>query len=469
MRESPSFVLILGGGLAGLAAACDLADFGFGVTVVEKRPFLGGRVYSYLDRRSGREVDNGQHVFLQCCHQYIGFLKKLGVYDKTYLQRRLRLRVIDKLTGTSVLASASLPAPFHLLPSLLRYRPLSLGEKLLALYALARIRAVDRASHPELDSITFHDWLRRLGQSEHVIRNFWDLIIQPTLNADSSRASADLALMIFQEGFLNDRQGANIGYARVGLSTLMAEAAAAYIRGKGGQILVGKGAQALLVDGQVTGVGLDDGTTLAADYVVCALPPAGLWALLPTVLRDDPFFAPAARIRTSPIVNVHLWYDRPVTGIDFAAFLNSPLQWLFNKSQLWGLPPEDGQYLDISLSGAHDLVDVPGREIIHIMTREVQAFFPLARTAAVKQALVVKQRDATFAPLPGIDRLRLPQGTPIANLFLAGDWTRTGWPATMESAVRSGVMAAQELLHRSLEERRWETPAPATSLLATTH
>ncbi|MFQ6019884.1 MAG: hydroxysqualene dehydroxylase HpnE, partial [Dehalococcoidia bacterium] len=452
-------VIVVGGGLAGLAAACRLADAGLRVTLVEKRPFLGGRVYSHLDKKSGLEVDNGQHVFLRCCSEYIRFLKELGVYDKTYLQRRLRFTVIDKLTGPSVLSSSRLPAPLHLLPSFLRYRSLSLGEKLVASYALARIRSIDRARQPELDEMTFHQWLRRHGQSERAIRDFWNLIIQPTLNDDAWRASADLALMVFQEGFLSTRDGASIGYAKVGLSALLAEAAADYIRHRGGEVLLGQGVEALALDGgRVSGLALADGGSLAADYVVAALPPQGLLALLPAAARHDPFFAPAARIRTSPIVNLHLWFDRSVTNLEFAAFLNSPLGWVFNKSKLWGQSSGDGQYLDISISAAHDLIDRPGREIIHLLTREVQAFFPAARTAEVKRALVVKQRDATFAPLPGIAGLRLPQRTPVDNLFLAGDWTRTGWPATMESAVRSGEMAARELLQVGLQEGGWEKP-----------
>jgi len=457
MRDTPS-VIIVGGGLAGLAAACELVDSGLRVTLIEKRPFLGGRVYSYVDKRTGREVDNGQHVFLKCCSAYIRFLKKLGVYHKTYLQRRMHVPVLDKLSGRSDLASSSLPAPFHLLPSFLRFRPLSLSEKIRAIYALLRIRSLDRSRHSELDSLTFHDWLRRNGQSEQAIRNFWNLIIQPTLNDDASRASADLAMMVFQEGFLKTSDGANLGYGKVGLSSLMADAANGYIRAAGGEILLSRGVASLLLDdGHISGVALEDGGHLTADYVVSALPPAELTSVLPPRLRNDPFFAPAAHIKTSPIVNLHLWFERPVTNMNFAAFLNSPLQWVFNKSKLWGLNEKGNQYLDISLSAAHDFVNMPGQELIHNLSRELKAFFSSARTTTIANSLVVKQRDATFAPLPGIARLRLPQRTPLPNLFLAGDWTSTGWPATMESAVRSGFLAAQEIIGSNNQKRGWSS------------
>src|SRR3990172_8165986 len=423
MSERPS-VTVVGGGLAGMTAACELADAGLKATLVEKRPFLGGRAYSYLDKRSRVEVDNGQHVFLGCCTEYIGLLKRLGVWHKAHLQRRLHVRVIDKVWGESVLRSERLPPPLPLLPSLLR------------------IRSLDRAAHPELDDVTFADWLRARGQTENAVRGFWNLIVLPTLNGDITTVSADLALMVFQEGFLRDRNGANVGWARVGLSALLAEAAREFIESRGGEVLL---------DRAISGLRIEDGRAVAggplepADYLVLAADPRSLQSLLPRARREEPFFARIEGIPTSPIVNVHLWYDRQVTDLEFAAFLNTPLQWLFNKSKLWG-QEGDGQYLDISLSGADEFVDLPAREIIGLFGREVQSLFPAARTAEIKRALVVKQRDATFAARPGVARPPPPQRTPVGNLFLAGDWTATGWPATMESAVRRGRLAAREVL-----------------------
>jgi uncharacterized protein with NAD-binding domain and iron-sulfur cluster len=182
-----------------------------------------------------------------------------------------------------------------------------------------------------------------------------------------------------------------------------------------------------------------------AQYVVVAVEPRSLASLLPRALRQDPFFGRIGHIDTSPIVNVHMWYDRQVTDMKFAAFLNTPLQWVFNKSRLWG-QEGDGQYLDVSLSGAGEFMDMSTGEIVGLFGREVQSLFPLARTAELRRALVVKQRDATFAARPGVSRLRPGQRTPVGNLFLAGDWTDTGWPATMESAVRSGLLAAREVM-----------------------
>ncbi len=444
MTESRS-VLIAGGGLAGLAAACELAEAGLKVTLVERRPFLGGRAYSYVDKRSGLEVDNGQHVFLGCCSEYIRFLKRLGVYHRAHLQKRLRVRVIDKVWGESVLESGPLPAPLHLLPSLLRFRSLSPGEKAMAVFAFAQVRSLDRAKHPELDSVTFGEWLRQRGQSASAIRSLWNLIVQPTLNDDAWRVSAELALMVFQEGFLRSRDGANVGWARVGLSALLGEAARRYIKERGGEVRTGTGLRGLELEGGGVSRALVEGGELTADQYVLAVPAERLLPLLPAALGDEPFFARAGRIESSPIVNVHLWYDRPVWDGDFAAFLSTPLQWAFNKSKLWR-QPGDGQYIDISLSGAHEFAEMAGGEITNLFAKEMQSLFPAARGAEVMRALVIKQPNATFAPRPGIAGLRPQQRTPLGNLFLAGDWTDTGWPATMESAVRSGLMAARQIL-----------------------
>jgi squalene-associated FAD-dependent desaturase len=445
-------VAIAGGGLAGLAAACNLADAGYGVTLFEKRPFLGGRAYSYTDKSSGLTVDNGQHVFLGCCTEYIRFLERLGVRDAAHLQKRFRVPVIDKVWGESLLAAADLPPPMHLLPSLLRFRSLSPGEKALAGWALSQIHLTNRARHPELDDITFEEWLLARKQSLHAIRSLWNLIVLPTLNGDTSRVSADVALMVFQEGFLRSRHGANIGWAKVGLSELLAGAARRYIEERGGELRIEEALCGVEVEGgEVSRLRVGSGEVTADAYVI-ALPVESVLDALPDVVRDEAFFARIRRIGTSPIVNVHLWYDRPVWRRRFAAFLNTPMQWVFNKSKLWG-ESGGGQYLDISLSGAHDFVDLPSSEIIQLFTKEMFALFPETRGAELVRSLVVKQREATFDAVPGVSVLRPTQATPLRNLILAGDWTQTGWPATMESAVRSGQLAASAVIREVSGER----------------
>jgi uncharacterized protein with NAD-binding domain and iron-sulfur cluster len=231
----------------------------------------------------------------------------------------------------------------------------------------------------------------------------------------------------------------------MGLSRLLEDAVRRYIEERGGEVRLGSGLDGLEVESGAVARVFVDGTDVSHDVCVLALPSANLLDVLPQNMRGDRFFARAGRLATSPIVNVHMWYDRPVWDGDFAAFLNTPVQWAFNKSRLWGQRGE-GQYIDISLSGAHDFIDRPASEIVDMFRKEMDALFPAARGADLTRALVVKQRDATFSASPGTAALRPSQRTPVRNLFLAGDWTDTGWPATMESAVRSGRAAAEAAL-----------------------
>jgi len=447
VTEERPRVVIVGGGLAGLATACNLAEQRLEVVLVEQRPHLGGRAFSFWHRPSESEVDNGQHVFLKCCTEYIRFLERLGVSDKVFLQRRLRVPVIDPGRGVSFLESSPLPAPFHLLPSFLRYRHLSARDKARLAYAMLAIRFTDRGKRGDLDSVSFHSWLKAHGQTERAIQRFWNLIALATLNDDVRRVSADLALMVFQEGFLRRADGANVGYARVGL-THLAEAAVSYIQERGGQILLRQAAREFLWDGErVGGVRLASGDILRGRSYVCALPADQCLALLPPALRSHPFFERAAGLGASPIINVHLWYDRPVMDLPFAAFVGGRVQWVFNKSKMRpDLSEGPGQHLVISLSGAREYIGQPSETLAQTFARELEQLLPRAGQARLDRSLVVKERQATFAAAPGSAAHRLPSRTPVDNLFLAGDWTATGWPATMESAVRSGVTCTGEVL-----------------------
>ena len=442
-------VVVIGGGLAGMAAACYLLDAGHPVTLVEKRSFLGGRAFSFQDAETGSQVDNGQHVFLGCCTYYIDFLKKLGTFHRTYLQKDLYIRVLNGNGKTGMLkATPMLPAPLHLLPSFLRYTHLSFKDRLLAIYALLRIRFTDR-QQPHLEEKSFYQWLKEQKQSERCVENLWNLIIRPTLNDDVRNVSASMGMMVFQETLLRGRHNANIGYFRAGLSSVMGEAAAHYIAQRNGKLIMGRQATHILCEkGRGAGVRLDSGETLRGDLFVSALPFDILLKVLPEETAHDPFFARFMDFSTAPIVNIHLWYDRPVMEGDFVAFLDSPLQWVFNKSSILDIKGS-GQYLCISLSGAWEYIDRPKEELRSLFIQEMARVFPRARQARVEKSLVIKQEQATFRCTPGASSLRPPAKTPIPNLYLAGEGTDTGWPSTMESAVRSGVKVGQLISSRA--------------------
>ena len=448
--------MILGGGLAGMAAACHLLDQGRQVTLVEKRPYLGGRAFSFTDRETGQVVDNGQHVFLGCCTYYMDFLEKIGTLRRAYIQDRTRVDVVSPAGSSSSIAAGRLPKPFHMLPSFFSYKHLGVWDKLTAAYGLLRLNVTDR-SKPSLQNETFGRWLRRHRQTKRTIENFWNLIVKPCVNDDVEDVSAAMGIMIFQEGLLKSPQSSRIGYAREGLSSLMGEAAQKYVESRGGRVIIGQAASLQLnEDGptgeyRIAGVQLSGGDVLRADAYVSALPLVNLMPLLPPHLAKTSFFASLDQLQTAPIVNVYLWYDRPVMEQDFVALVDSPLQWVFNKSGIMDRSEAQGQYVAVSLSAAFDYVNQPKQALQQMCVEAMTDAFPKAKSARVTRSLVVKQEKATFRCLPGSERFRPPAQTPVQNLFLAGDWTDTGWPSTMEGAVRSGVTAAQAVLkeHRN--------------------
>ena len=507
-------VVVLGGGLAGMAAACHLLDYGYPVTLVEKRPFLGGRAFSFFypfhgqqsgstpvkspvrlmatsevpqtsgvraatdpgagaDELSGCHVDNGQHVFLGCCGYYIDFLKKLGTFNKAYLQPKFRVKVLSpsrngRRAKAGVLTEAPLPSPFHLGPSFLLYPHIGIADKILAIYGLVRIMFADRRS-PRLERQSFYQWLKEHRQTERSIENFWNLLVLPSLNDHVRDVSAAMGLMIFQEGVMKSRDSANVGYSTVGLSALMGDAAMDYILRKGGTLLLGKRVTRLILADsgeseaaafpRLEGAELAGGGVIRGDLWINALPFNAFASVLPRQLIRDPFFRGAGELSSSPIVNIHVWYDRPVmdsSSTPFVAFLDSPLQWVFDKSGILGTngvgPGGDdgsrGQYICISISGAWDYINKTKQEITEIFLQAMVEAFPQAAEASVEQLLVVKSA-ATFRCTPGAASHRPATETPVENLFLAGDWTDTGWPSTMEGAVRSGVAAAKAVESRT--------------------
>ncbi len=439
-------VVVIGGGLAGIAAACRLVDNGHTVTLVEKLPFLGGRASSFRDPESGVQVDNGQHVFLRRCTAFIELLEKLGTLHLTHIQPRLCIKVAGPGGRIATLSTAPLPTPLHLLPSFLSYSHLNPKEKLQAIYAMLHARLTDHR-RPELEQLSFYEWLKRKHQSQRTVENFWDLIILAALNGDSKNVSAAMGLMVFREALLKGRHGADIGYAITGLSEALGDASQEYLQSRGGQLLLGRGISKMTIQaGRVAGLQLDDGESLLAKWYISALPYHVLMTLLPDEVTQEPFFSRLGGLSSAPIINLHVWYDRPVMDDEFVAFVGSPLQWVFNKSRMQGKDESYGQYLAISLSGAGDYIQKPDEELQETFLPELAQAFPKAKEAKVTRFLVSREKRATFRPLPGTANLRPSTTTSVNGLLLAGDWTNTGWPSTMEGAVLSGNSAAEAII-----------------------
>ncbi|MFC4496053.1 hydroxysqualene dehydroxylase HpnE [Streptomyces ovatisporus] len=443
--------VVIGGGLAGATAALKLAGAGVATTLFEARPRLGGLAFSFRrDSPAGAlSVDNGQHVHLRCCTAYNWFLERIGARELAPLQRRLDVSVLDaahERPRPGRLRRAALPVPLHLAGSLAAYRHLSPAERLAACRAALALRKLDPAD-PALDGVDFATWLHRHGQSERAVQALWDLVGTATLNARARDASMGLAAMVFKTGLLSEPGAADIGLSRVPLGHLHDTLTRAALDAAGVRTVTQSRARSVtagekggwrvsVVHGQAPPLDHE------ADAVVLAVPQREAHDLLP-----DGALADRRRlldIGTAPIVNLHVIYDRRVLRRPFFAALGSPLQWIFDRTGPSGI--DSGQYLAVSQSAAHEEIDLPVGVLRERCLPELARMLPAARGARVRDFFVTRERTATFDPCPGVGRLRPGARTRAPGVCLAGAWTDTGWPATMEGAVRSGMTAAREAL-----------------------
>ena len=410
---------MVGGGLAGLAAALELQEAGHEVTVLEARPTLGGAVQTLPEREGDPDPppDNGQHVALGCCTEYLAFLARIGQADAVR-REPLSLPVIAEDGSVARIAPGAL--------ALLRYRHVSWGDRL----AIARIaRRLGRLVPQEHDGETFAALLRRLGQSQRAIDRFWDVFLRPALNLRSEEVSAAPALFTVQTALLGERSASDLLLPVAPLGAMHGEAAGRALEAGGGTVRTG--ARVAALDGQ-TAV-LADGERVDADAVVVALPPAESAALLGE---------PAPALQDSPIVSVHLLLDRVVLRFELAALLGSPAHWVFDRGRLTGRSPARGQYLTVVSSGVPELLEVRGRDLVDLVAGEVTR--RLGRVE-LRWSRVSREPAATFAARPGTLAARAGVETGRPGVVRAGAWTDTGWPATMEGAVRSGRAAARRL------------------------
>ncbi|MDQ0773115.1 squalene-associated FAD-dependent desaturase [Streptomyces aurantiacus] len=451
----PATAVVVGGGLAGITAALALADAGVRVTLLEGRPRLGGLAFSF--QRDALTVDNGQHVYLRCCTAYRWFLGRVDGADLAPLQARLDVPVLDAgaKPGRRLgrIGRTALPVPLHLARSLATYPHLSLAERAKVGRAALALKRLDLAD-PALDTQSFGGWLAAHGQSERAIEALWDLVGVATLNAVAGDASLGLAAMVFKTGLLSAPGAADIGWARVPLGELHDRLARKALDSAGVRTEVRTRVTSISRPGPVSRDGSISphengrwrvqvpGETLDADAVVLAVPQREAHDLLPEGALDAP--ERLLDIGTAPILNIHVVYDRKVLSRPFFAALGSPVQWVFDRTEASGL--KEGQYLALSQSVAQDEIDEPVAALRERYLPELERLLPRTRDAAVQDFFVTRERTATFAPAPGVGRLRPGARTEAPGLYLAGAWTATGWPATMESAVRSGVSAADAAL-----------------------
>ncbi|MEV5726981.1 hydroxysqualene dehydroxylase HpnE [Streptomyces pharetrae] len=435
--------VVVGGGLAGVTAALALADAGVRVTLLEGRPRLGGLAFSF--RRGELTVDNGQHVYLRCCTAYRWFLDRIDGAALAPLQDRLDVPVLDlaKPEGRRLgrLRRDALPVPLHLGRSLATYPHLSLAERARVGRAALALKGLDLAD-PALDEQDFGSWLTAHGQSARAVEALWDLVGVATLNAVAGDSSLGLAAMVFKTGLLSEPGAADIGWARVPLGDLHDRLARRALDAAGVRTVLRSRVTSVSRNGDGRWSVHLPGEHIGTDAVVLAVPQRETHDLLPEGALDAP--ERLLRIGTAPILNVHVVYDRKVLNTPFLTALGTPVQWVFDRTEASGLT--DGQYLALSQSAAQDEIDAPVAELRARYLPELERLLPRTRDAEVRDFFVTRERTATFAPTPGVGRLRPGARTKAPGLCLAGAWTATGWPATMESAVRSGISAADAAL-----------------------
>ncbi|MGD1215769.1 MAG: hydroxysqualene dehydroxylase HpnE [Terriglobales bacterium] len=446
----PPTVAIAGGGLAGLAAGCALAEAGFRVSLFERRPYLGGRASSYQHPGTGEIVDNCQHVLLGCCTNLLDFYRRAGVQDK--------IRWYEKLTflepggRASVIAPSALPAPLHTAPAFLRAKCLIFRDKM----AIGRAMVALAPSIPPDRGEWFLDWLKRHGQTEQAIERFWKTILVSALNEDLDQVSVPYAAQVVRESFLKSAAAGRMGIPNVPLTDLYGTTGD-YIRARGGEIQFRAGVESFRTEAFGVSV-TTNGQEQKFDYLVLAVPFDVLGRILPDSASAAPLAAALAQFSTSPITGIHLWFDRQISDLDHAVLLDRTIQWMFHKSRIIESRVNEarsneardngngsGSYVELVVSCSRSLVEKSKPEIVDMAVKEAQEFFPAAREAKLLKSTVIKEVNATYSPRPGIDQHRPKPETAWPRVFLAGDWTATGWPATMEGAVRSGYLAAEAL------------------------
>jgi squalene-associated FAD-dependent desaturase len=429
----PPHVVVAGGGLAGLAASVALAGNGIGVTLLEKNPRLGGRATSYR-LSTGEYIDNCQHVTLRCCTNLEDFYRRVGVADKIHYYDELVFSDSKRRRGS--IKPSRLPAPFHLAPSFAAFPLLSFQDK----YSIARamLGILRSGGSPQLSNgMTMLEWLRRQKQTPAAIDRFWRVVLVSALNEDLDRTDAKYGVLVFWKAFLSNPAGFGMGVPAVPLADLYATCSER-IEGNGGDVRTRCSVAEVCVSGDsAVSIRLEGGAEVCGDYYILAVPFDRLLKLLPAEIHSDAVFANLAKLCVSPITGVHMWFDQPVMSEPFLTSVDHTIQWIFNRT---------GQYVQIVISASRALSNRSQQEIVEICRRELDDLLPAAAKARLLRAVVIRESAATFSPAPGCDRWRPSQRTSLRNLFLAGDWTQTGWPATMESAVRSGYQAAEAVL-----------------------
>lgn len=455
-QSAEKTVTVLGGGVAGMSAACALAEAGFRVQLVERRSYLGGRASSYLHPGVHEVIDNCQHVLFGCCTNLIGFYRRIGVASKIHWTREMTMIEPGgrrSPLGPSRLGPLAFPAPLHALPKLMTAKAFTLADKM----ALARGFSAVLRLNPKVPSTeSLGAWLRRNGQTRGSLDRFWRLVIASALNADIDNIAMPYAAKVIRELFMNSAEAGSMGMSTVPLSELYS-GAANFLAQHGSAVHLNAHVESALFDEETTQWSLLTRTgSIMSDFLVLALPfeaTAKLIAHMPPAEGADALVRQIEIHQHWPICSVHLWFDREITELDHAVLLDRELHWMYNKSRLQPWRKTKGTYVESVVSASRSFAALSREQAIAQAVRELSEFFPAVASAKLEKAALIKEVRATFGVPPGIDAARPNAISPWPNCFLAGDWTATGWPSTMESAARSGHLAAEALSSSTGEPR----------------
>ena len=444
MRSGRPPVAVVGGGLAGIAAALHLADAGRAVTLFERRPFLGGRAFSFVDPDTGAVLDNGQHVLAGACTALRRLLERIGSSGGAFLrQPRLDVPVLDGRGRLSSIRAASLPAPFHALAGLARYGHLSPRARLAVARDVRALASLDPAEREALDDVPLGAWLAERGSPPEALDRFWEVLVRPALNVPAAEANVPLTAFFLERAIWSGPEDGALWLPGGGLSETLGEPALEALRAAGVDVRTGARVTEIVGEGGRVRALAADGERVPAERVVAAVPPGELDRLWPDGARPPGGYA---AIGSSAIVDVYLWYDRRVVPVPFAGVLDSSLQWIFNRTLLLGRRAAGGECVAVSLSAADRWLEDSKATIAEAVDEAVGRVFPARGGAKRLASAVVKEPRATFRAGAGLSGRRPGPVGPLGGSWLAGDWTDTGWPATMEGAVRSGEAAARALI-----------------------
>ena len=443
-------VTVVGGGVAGLAAACALADNGYRVTLLERRPYVGGRASSYEHPGTGEVIDNCQHILLGCCTNLIDLYRRIGVQNEVFWSGKITF--LEPGGRRSVLEPSGMPAPLHTAASFLGAKCFSYADKLtIARGILGFMRGM-----PEDSGESFAQWLARHHQTPRSIQRFWHPVLASALNEDPEYISVHYAAKVFREAFLFSAEGGRMGIPRLPLSSLYARAME-YIKKRGGEVHLRTSVENFAQNREGWTV-RSESMEFSSEKLIIAVPFEAMGQLLPALPRNTESEAlgkKLAQFHHSPITSVHLWFDREVTELTHAALLDTTIQWMYNKTKLHRQGNgADGSYLELVISASKKLVTMQRQEIIDLAMRELAEFFPAVKDTTLVKAAVTKEVRATYSIRPGLDAARPAAQSPWPGIYLAGDWTATGWPSTMESGVRSGYLAAEAIMRDCGDARK---------------